>query len=59
MLGHVFDDLDQFVEAVAVVAGELDEFPRSLDNGAAFGCPCNGDATAAPEFEESLIAERS
>jgi hypothetical protein len=24
----VFDDLDQFVEAVAVVAGEVDEFFR-------------------------------
>ena len=58
-LGHVFDDLDQFVEAVAVVASERDQFLRSLDNGAAFGCPCNRGPTAAPEFEESLIAERS
>ena len=34
----VFDDLDEFVGAVAVVAGELDELLRALDDGASFGC---------------------
>src|SRR5262249_19164202 len=32
------DDLDQFVEAVAVVAGEVDELFGSLDDSATFGC---------------------
>ncbi len=45
-----FDDLDQFVEAVAVAAGEVDEFLRSLDDGAAFGCSCDGDSASAPEL---------
>jgi hypothetical protein len=30
-LGDVFDDLDQFVELVALLAGKGDEFLRSLD----------------------------
>ena len=53
----VLDDLDQLVEAVALAAGELDELPRSLDDGAAFGRPRNRDATPAPELEQSLVAE--
>ena len=47
----VFDDLNELVEAVAVVAGEIDELSGSLDDGAAFGCPCDRDAAAAPELE--------
>jgi hypothetical protein len=54
----VFDDLDQLVEAVALAAGEVDELFRSLDDGAAFGCPCNRGAAPASELEQSLVAEQ-
>jgi hypothetical protein len=33
-LGDVFDDFNEFVDAVPVVAGEGDELPRALDNRA-------------------------
>jgi hypothetical protein len=49
------DDLDQLVEAVAVLAGELDEFPGVLDHGALLGRSGDGDATATAELEETLI----
>jgi hypothetical protein len=49
----VFDDRDEFVEAVAVVAGEVDEFFGSLDDGAAFGCAGDRDAAPAAELEQS------
>jgi len=32
--GYVFDDFNEFVDVIAVVAGEGDEFPRSLDDRA-------------------------
>jgi hypothetical protein len=54
---HALDDLDQLVHAVAVVAGELDELLRSLDDGSTLGRPCDRDAASAPELEESLVAE--
>jgi hypothetical protein len=53
----VFDDLDQFVDAVAVMAGEFDELSASLDDGTAFGCPGDRDASAASELEQSFVAE--
>ena len=53
-----FDDLEELVKAVALAAGEVDELLRSLDNGATFGCPCNRDATPAPELEQSFVAEQ-
>jgi hypothetical protein len=54
----VFDDLDQLVEAVTLAAGEVDELFRSLDDGAAFGCACDRDATPAAELEQSFVAEQ-
>jgi hypothetical protein len=54
----VLDDLDQLVEAVALLAGEVDEFRRSLDDGAAFGRAGDGDAAPAAELEQSLVAEQ-
>ena len=53
---HVFDDFDEFVQAVAVVAGELDQFLGALDDDTAFGCPGDRNATPASELEESFIA---
>ena len=41
-----------------MVAGEVDEFLCSLDDGAAFGRAGDGDAAAAPELEQSLVAEQ-
>ena len=41
------------------MAGEVDELPGSLDDGAAFGCSRDGSSAPAPEFEQSLLAERS
>jgi hypothetical protein len=58
-LVDVLDDLDEFVGAVAVLAGVVDEFACFLDDGAAFGCAGYGDAAAAAEFEESFVAEES
>jgi dipeptidyl aminopeptidase/acylaminoacyl peptidase len=49
---NVLDDLHQLVEAVALTAGELDELPRSLDDGTAFRCPSDRDATPASELED-------
>ena len=49
--------IEQLVEAVAVVAGEGDEFLCLLDDGATFERARNRDATPAPEFEQSLVAE--
>jgi len=47
----VFDDLDEFVQAVAVVAGELDQFLGPLDDDTAFGCSGDRNATPASELE--------
>jgi hypothetical protein len=54
----VLDDLDEFVGAVAVLAGVVDEFAGLLKDGAAFGGTGDGDAAAAAEFEESFVAEQ-
>jgi hypothetical protein len=51
------DDLDQFVEAVAVAPCELDEVSRSVDDGTLFGCADYGAAAAAAELEQALVAE--
>jgi hypothetical protein len=52
----VFDDLEQFVEVVALAAGEGDEFLCLLDDGAPFERARNCDATPASELEQSLVA---
>src|SRR5262249_49262648 len=56
-LSDVFDDFDEFVDAVAVVTGEGDELPRALDNGAQLRCAGDRDAAPAAELEKSLVAE--
>ena len=52
---HALDDLDQLVQAVALVASELHEVPRSLHDRAPFGRPRNRDATTTPELEQSFV----
>jgi len=53
----LLDDLDQLVGAVALLAGEVDQIPRSLDDGTAFGRACDRDAAAAAELQQSLVAK--
>jgi hypothetical protein len=50
-LGDVFDDFNEFVDAVAVVAGEGDELPRALDTRAKFRGARDRDATPAAELK--------
>jgi hypothetical protein len=49
----------ELVEAIAVVAGEVDELLRSLDDGTTFGRPRNQDATPAPKLEQSLVSQQT
>ena len=42
---------DEFVQAVAVVPGELDQFLGPLDDDTTFGCPGDRNATPASELE--------
>lgn len=55
----VLDDLDEFVGAVAVLAGVVDKFAGALDDDAAFRCTCDGDAASAAEFEEAFVAQEA
>ena len=54
---EVFDDLDEFVGAVSVLACEVEELSSALDDRAAFRCAGNRDAAAAAEFEQAFVAE--
>ena len=49
--GDSADDLDEFVDAVPLSAGELDQFARPEDHGAALRCGGDGDPAAAAELE--------
>ena len=42
-----------------MLAGEVDEFLGSLDDGAAFGGAGDGDAAAAAELEQAFVAEQA
>ena len=58
--GHLADclnDLDQFVERVALSAGELDEVSCLLDDCALFGSGGDGDAASSAELEQAFVAE--
>jgi len=52
---HALDDLDQLVHSVALMAGELDKLPRSLDDRSPFRRPRNRDASTATELEKSFV----
>ena len=54
----VFDDADEFVGAVALAAGEVDELLGPLDDGSAFGRRRDGDAAAASELESLRRLDR-
>jgi hypothetical protein len=51
------DDLDQLVEPIAVSACELDEVSCSFDDFALWRGADDGDASTAPELEQSLVAQ--
>ena len=55
--GDVVDHLDELVGGVSLSAGELDELVNFLHDGAAFGCPGDGDAAAAAKLEQSFVLE--
>jgi hypothetical protein len=55
-LAELMDNSDQLVGLVAVSSGEVHEFPRSCDHRALFGCAGDGDASAAAELQQSLVA---
>ena len=55
--GEVFDDLDELVGAVSVLACEVEELSSALDDRAAFRCAGNRDAAAAAEFEQAFVAK--
>jgi hypothetical protein len=53
-----FDDLDQLVHSVALMTGELDKLPRSLNDRTPLGRSGDRDATTATELKQSLFAEQ-
>ena len=58
-LRQAFDDLDELVPAVAVLAGWPYQFPGPGEHGAALRGPGDGGAVAAPELQQSFVAEQS
>src|SRR5262245_48546672 len=56
--GDVLDHLDELVDGVSLSASELDEFSDFLDDGAAFGCPGDGDSAAAAKLEQPFVLEQ-
>ena len=53
----VFDDRYQLVQAVTVLATELDELACLQHDDTALGCSRDGDASTATELEKSFVAE--
>src|SRR6516225_2959323 len=56
-LAEVLDDPDELVQPVALKAGEVDELPRSGDDGSTLGSTGDGDPASSSKFEEPLVAE--
>lgn len=57
MSAEAFDDPDELVGAVAVLAGEANQFFRLHDDGAALRAAGDGDASSAAELEQSFVAQ--
>ena len=57
MSPELSDEVDEFVGLVALVAGVVEEVFGFFDEGALFGGAGDGDAAAAAEFEQTLVAE--
>ena len=54
---NALDDLDQLVHSVALMTGELDKLPRSLDDRTPLGRPRYRDATSTSELQQSLVPQ--
>src|SRR6478672_10111815 len=54
---EIFDDADELCGLVALVAGEVEEVSGPFDHGATFRGAGDGDAAAAAELEQALVAE--
>ena len=52
-----FDDPYEFVRAVALAAGELDEFPCPGHDRSAFWCTDDRDSASASELQEPFVAQ--
>src|SRR5262249_42699491 len=52
-------DLDELVRPVALETGEVDQLLGAADDGASFGCAGDGDAAAAAELEQALVAKQA
>ena len=50
-LADALDDLDQFLGAVALLAGEADELAGAGKNSPTFGCTGDVNASATPELQ--------
>jgi hypothetical protein len=57
--GYAFDDLEQFVEAITVAAGEHDELSSLLHDRSPFRRARHGDAPPAAEFEDPFVTQQS
>ncbi len=58
LLADALDDVDQLVSPVSVLARESDELASADNDGAAVRSVADGDAAAAAELEQSLVAQR-
>jgi hypothetical protein len=55
----MLDHLDKLVYPVALRSGELDELTCTGNDRATLRRPGNGDAAAAPELEQPLVAQQA
>src|SRR4051794_6044296 len=58
-LRDVFDELDQLVAPVALLAREADEVAGPRDHRALLGRAGDGDTAPAPELEHPLVAQKT
>jgi len=57
MSGKAFDDVDDFVAAEAVVAGEFEEIACAGEHCPALGGARDGDAAPAAELQQAFVSE--
>src|SRR5262249_9266114 len=55
--GQALNQLDELVPLVAVVPGKVEQLTGVAMNGALLGSAADGDAPAAAELEQALLAE--
>ena len=58
-LRHLLDDLQEFVAAITEPTGQLDQFPRLLDDDTSLGSgSCDRHAMPARKLQQALVPER-